>query len=78
MIPGIPVEADDSLELEALGSAIRAAQDAEQKFTRLGQRLASIRIWKGRLIAMGTEKQALVYFLPCRRCGRRLPVYEGA
>ena len=68
MIPGIPVEADDSLELAAMGAAIKAAEDAQVKLAQLGQRLVSIRIWKGRLIALGSEKQAFVYFLPCKRC----------
>jgi hypothetical protein len=75
MLPGIPVEADDSLELGAMGAAIEAAEDAQQKFERLGQKLISIRIWKGRLIALGTEKTAFVYFLPCKRCRKDEPVY---
>lgn len=68
MIPGIPVEADDTLDLKAMGAAIKAAEDAEVKFRALGQRLVSLRVWKGRLIALGSEKQAFVYFLPCKRC----------
>lgn len=75
MLPGIPVEADDSLELEALGSALRAVEDAQQKFEWAGQKLVSVRIWKGRLIALGSEKRAYVYFLPCRRCRKSRPVY---
>lgn len=71
MLPGVPVVSDDSLELGALGSAIKAAEDARQKFETKGQRLVSIRIWEGRLIAMGSEKLAYVYFLPCRKCRRR-------
>lgn len=75
MLPGIPVESDDSLELEAMGSAIRACEDAQQKFEALGQKLVSVRIWKGRLVALGSERQAFVYFLPCRRCRKERPVY---
>lgn len=68
MIPGVPVDADDSLDLKAMGAAIKAAEDAQSKFRALGQTLVGIRIWKGRLIATGSEKQAFVYFLPCARC----------
>ena len=67
-MPGLPVEADDSLELGAIGAAIKATVDAQRKFEQRGQKLVSVRIWKGRLIALGTEKAAFVYFLPCRRC----------
>ena len=75
MLPGIPVEADDSLELGAMGAAIKAAEDAQEKFERLGQKLISVRIWQGRLIALGSGKQAFVYFLPCKRCRKQKPVY---
>ena len=75
MLPGIPVEADDSLELGAMGAAIKAAEEAQEKFEAMGQTLVSVRIWRGRLIALGSGKQAFVYFLPCKRCRKQQPVY---
>jgi len=72
------VKADDSLELGAMGAAIKAAEDAQARFAAAGQQLVSIRIWKGRLIATGSGKLAFSYFLPCRRCREPRPVYEDS
>lgn len=68
VLPGIPVEADETLNLRTMGAALKAAEDAQAKFEALGQRLVSVRIWQGKLIAMGSERLAYVYFLPCKKC----------
>lgn len=77
MLPGVPFESDDSLNLKGLTEALKALQDAERKLAALDQTLVSVRVWKGRLIATGSKKQAFVYFLPCKRCRRRRKTPAG-
>ncbi len=71
MIPGIPVEADETLTLKTMGAALKAAEDAQAKFAALGQKLAHIRIWHYKLIAKGEGNVAFVYLLPCGKCRKK-------
>jgi len=71
MLPGIPVEADETLGLRTMGPAIKAAEDAQAKFAALGQRLVHIRVWQHKLIAKGSDKLAFVYLLPCGKCRKK-------
>lgn len=77
MIPGVPVEADETLSLQTMGAALRAAEDAQTKFEALGQRLVAIRIWQHKLIARGSEKLAFVYLLPCKNCRKNAGLDRG-
>lgn len=67
----IPIETDDTLDLQTMGAALNAAVDANAKFEALGQRLVSLRVWKYKLIARGSEKLAFVYLLPCQNCRKK-------
>ncbi len=68
LIPGIPLEADDTLDLRALGPALKASEDALTRFRRDGQQLLKLQVWSGKLIATGSENVVYVYILPCRKC----------
>lgn len=71
MGPGLQVEADDTLDGETFLAYFKAFQEGLRRLEAKGESAVSVRIWKGRLTVVGSQKSGFIFHVisrPCPNC----------